>query len=201
MAPLYNPPAAGGGAGAGNWKHDDPISGRARTGLSVPAASWLSPGADGDSYFYPVYYETTFGVDEFGCDIRNGAAGVTARLGLFASAAGAWRPGNVVAQTTASAASGGWKAAGITPVTGLAAGWYWHAFSRQGAAAIIDVWAGPSAVPWFDAPSPNATEYAVREGSERGAALFASGITGAFTNNPVVVADVQRCPRVSVRFA
>jgi len=178
--------------------HDKPVAGRARSGLSR-GAQWQGFSATGDTYFYPVFYEAPFTVDELGVSVRGSGVSTNARVGLFAQhASGSFRPGAVVVQGVFDASTTGWKSLGVTQTAQQPAGWYFHACARQGA-NFIEIY-GPDNIyqSWFDAST---TEGAVRHDSSGLDLLYASGITGAFANNPTVApAQASVVPRVSMRF-
>ena len=177
--------------------HDKPIAGRARSGLG-PGSTWAGFNNTGDAFFYPVYYEAPFTVDEIGVHVRGAGASTNIRLGLFAQhSSGSFRPGNIITQTVIDASTTGWKSAGVTQTAVQPAGWYFHASCRQGA-NFIEVYGPNIAQSWFDAST---TEGAVRADSSGLDILFASGIPGAFGNNPSAVpAGGSVAPRVSMRF-
>jgi hypothetical protein len=186
------------GAGTGAWPHDPAVSGRARIGsVWANAQHWVfvEPGT---MFVYPVWYGEPFGINAFGCELRGaGGADSTITMGLYNTAAEVWRPGALVASTTIPGATLGWKAADITAVTGLPAGWYWHAFTVEGSAGM-DVFCTADSPVWYDSDT---LEYAVRVADMRLKGLYQPGQTGMPAVAPVMTPTANRAPVIGVRFA
>lgn len=178
-------------AGGALWRY--PItSGRVRIGpIQNVGEQWQFVEED-RIYFYPVYYENTFGVDGFGISLRGDLPSDTAYLGLYDSSNGGF-PGDPVAQTTVSASTG-WKQGSITAVTGIPAGWYWHASMFTGR---LDVHGGFLTLP-MDAPS---IEAAVRTDQYSWKCLLTTGTHASLASDPTVATQGGVVPLVAVRFA
>ena len=177
--------------GAPLWRY--PItSGRVRIGpLYATGEHWQYVEED-RIYFYPTYYENTFGVDGFGISVRGDAPTETAYVGLYDSSNGGL-PGDPVAQTTIGL-SNGWKQGSITAVTGIPSGWYWHASMFTGR---LDIHGGFITMP-MDAPS---IESAVRGDTFAWRNLLTTGTAASLVSDPAVATNGGVSPLVAVRFA
>lgn len=188
--------SAGGGSGPSNqaylWRETGIVSGRVRIGAVTKDGSerWHFPDV-GKIYFLPGYYESTFGVNGFGVSLRGSDAAATVHVGLYTDNAGV--PGNVVASSSVSGATSGWKNMDITAVTGLASGWYWHAVLAVGAG--LDIHGG-----WMIHPMDATNmENGIRHNAWAGFRTVSAGFT-SLTNNPSVERIQGILPWAAVRF-
>jgi len=173
------------------------VSGNGRNGAPARSGSIWTFTDPGRAYFYPVFYGTAFSINALAVHVRNpGPTGATLTLGLFTTRTDMWRPGAPVASTTVTADTSGWKQGSFTTVSGLAAGWYWHACLSLGTGGMDVHSTGPIGVA-FDPPT---IENAIRVDGNVGRCLATDALQTGFTTNPTVSAFVLSAPTVAVGF-
>lgn len=180
---------------------DDVTSGAVMTGAPNRGGNLWVYTTPGQVTFYPVLYTDPFGVNGSGMHLRaNPAVGSVFHMGLYNTQASLFKPGALVASTSFASDTPGWKFANYTAVTGLPAGWYWHAQLTVASAGCDIHSTGPLAVDVF-ARGALADEWGTRiDNKQNSWATVSTSLTSLPTLDPVINTWDKFPPYVSMRF-